>query len=271
MARLIRRTLRYVGLLLLTLVGLAAGLFAALPAIAGLFPVELDRVRLSDGRREVEMQGMMHIGSPRFYDAVAELVAARRREGWLVFYEGVRSDTADPQSAMAEIMARLGADIVPVEGEHPYLTLATFVGAELELQDNARLLGPPGPELRNVDVTMSALLAELPPAEPDGPAAPVSLAELRDAFADMPGWLQARLRAAARLGLGAAASGRFDAALPEAITARREALVADAVLAEPGRSVLILYGQVHLDPIRRRLEAADPAWRVTAESTVAPL
>jgi len=243
---------------------------AALPAIADCFPLELTRVVLTDGRRQVEMQGMAHLATPRFYQDVAALVAARRKEGWLVFYEEVRSDVADPNRGVATVMERMGATWTPDGGKHPYEIVAGLLGDGLVLQSNAAILGAPGPEVRNVDVTLSQLLASLPPPEAghdDDP--PVDLAEARAAFDGLPAWMQERVRAAIRIMLAAGTTSGFaHEALPTALTLTREALVADAIRREPARNILVLYGQLHLEPIQRRLEAADAGWRVVRRATV---
>jgi hypothetical protein len=277
MIRALRIALIAIGALAATVVGATAITVAALPVIADQFPLELERMVLTDGRRTVEMQGMAHLAPPAFYRDVAGLVAARRKAGWLVFYEEVKPDVADPARGVAAVLDRMGATWTPDGGKHPYEIVAGLLGEGLVLQSNAAILGPPGPEVRNVDVTLSQLLAALPPAA-DGEArdggppvdlAPIDLAEARAAFDELPAWAQARVRAAIRILLAASATGSFAYdALPPALTVAREALVADAIRREPARNILVLYGQLHLDPIRRRLEAADANWRVAERSAV---
>src|SRR3712207_4274165 len=110
------------------------------------------------------MQGMAHVATPEFYQNVAELVARRRAEGWLVFYEEVRNDLGQGNQGFSELLRRLGAEWSPRDdvADHRYEFLAPVVGEGLVLQDNAAILGQPGPEVRNVDVTLSELLAALP-------------------------------------------------------------------------------------------------------------
>jgi hypothetical protein len=274
---MIRRSLEALVALLLsaaaTLVGLAALLVAALPLIAQAVPLEMDRVVMSDGRRQVEMQGMAHVAAADFYDQVRELVARRRAEGWLVYYEQVRNDVPDPARGMAEVLDRLGASWDPGEagGQHPYELMAPLLGENLVLQDNGALIGPPGPEVRNVDVSLSQLLRALPPAAEarEETGEPVDLAAMRRSFDESPDWVKRRFRAASRIMLSMATSGEFARRmLPAALTDLREEVVVEAIRAEPGRNVLILYGQAHMDAIRERLEATDPAWSVVSEEGV---
>ncbi|HYH19543.1 MAG TPA: hypothetical protein VD995_13080 [Azospirillum sp.] len=273
MLRVLRIALIAIGALVVAVLTATAATVAALPAIADLFPLELTRVVLTDGRRQVEMQGMAHVAAPRFYREVAALVEARRKAGWLVFYEEVRSDVADPNRGIAAVLDRMGAAWTPDGGKHPYEIVSGLLGDGLVLQSNAAILGPPGPEVRNVDVTLSQLLALLPPqseADRDDPSPdpPLDLAEARAAFDGLPAWVQERVRAAIRILLAASTTSGFaHESLPPALTVAREALVADAIRREPARDILVLYGQLHLDPIRQRLEAADANWRVARRST----
>lgn len=270
MLRVLRIALIAISALVVAVVTATAATVAALPAIADLFPLELTRVVLTDGRRQVEMQGMAHLAAPRFYRDVAALVAARRKAGWLVFYEEVRSDVADPNRGVAAVLERMGAAWTPDGGKHPYEIVSGLLGDGLVLQSNAAILGPPGPEVRNVDVTLSQLLASLPPPSgaDRGEDPPVDLAEARAAFDGLPAWVQERVRAAIRILLATSTTSGFaHESLPPALTVTREALVTDAILREPARNILVLYGQLHLDPIRQRLEAANADWRVAERAT----
>lgn len=260
--RAVRVLLVVLGILTVVVLGAAGGIFAALPTIAEHTPLVLSRVTMTDGTRTVDMQGMVHLAEPRFYRDITELVAERRRAGWLVFYEEVRADPgADAKAGTAEVMKRLGAEWSPESGEHPYVMLSSLLGDGLVLQDNRALLGPPGPDERNVDITLADLLAALPPADADDPT--VDLAAARDEFATLPPWIQMRLRAAVRIGLSLAASGSWlHAGLPEGLTIQREAKVAQAIQDEAGRNILILYGQAHIPAIRDRLLQAGKGWSV---------
>ncbi|WP_207459503.1 hypothetical protein [Azospirillum sp. SYSU D00513] len=266
MKRFFRKALTVVGVLFVAGLVIVAAAVAALPWIAGKMPLELSRLTLTDGTRQVQMQGMAHLGEPRFYKEVADLVAARRAEGWLVFYEEVKADMADPKAGMADVMSRLGAEWKPTDDRHPYEIIGALLGKDLVLQNNREILGSPGPEVRNVDVTLSQLLAALPP--PDGEKEDLDLAEARRMFDEAPGWIQERIRAAVRIALSIASSTEMAREqLPSALTNEREDLVAEAILAEADRNILILYGQAHIDAIRQRLERARPGWRVAAEET----
>ncbi|WP_448204615.1 hypothetical protein [Azospirillum sp. sgz302134] len=260
---------------MLALGGLAvavAGLVAALPVIADHLPLQLSRIVVTDGQRQVEMQGMVHVARPAFYQEIAAHVAERRREGWLVFYEEVRPDSGSSPNGVADVLRRLGADWNPESKQHPYEMMAGVIGEGLVLQDNRALLGPPGPEVRNVDVTLSQLLAALPPEELSAGAPEretVDLAEARRQFAALPAWAQRRVQAVVRIMLAATASGNVARdMLPEALTTLREDKVAKAILAEPGRNILILYGQVHIGHIRALLAAADPNWHALSFTTL---
>ena len=273
MLRLLRRTivLLAVGVMAVSasVIGLGVATIAALPLIAERMPLELSRLVVADGRRQVEMQGMAHLASPAFFQEVAAHVAARREQGWLVFYEEVRNDLDNPRQGVAEVLGRLGAEWDASGAQHPYELLAPILGEGLVLQDNAALLGRPGADVRNVDVSMSQLLATLPPSPPDAEREPVDLAEARTLFDGLPPWVQVRIRAAVRIALATSTSGEFvQRVLPAAITSERETLVVATIRAEPERNILVLYGQAHVDAMWRRLQAADPGWRIVSDRTL---
>ena len=75
-----------------TIVGLGVATVTTPPLIASAVPLEMSRVLLTDGVRNVELVGMVHIAPPEFYRDIAELVSRRRSEKWLVFYEEVSDD-----------------------------------------------------------------------------------------------------------------------------------------------------------------------------------
>lgn len=260
MKRLSRIALLALAALLSAATGLAVAAVVLLPDIAARAPLEMTRASLTDGERTVEVQGMVHIASPSFYAAVAGHVAERRRQGWLVFYEGIRADPGDAGASFVEVFRRLGAAVRPDGGEHPYESMARLVGEGLALQDNQALLGPPGPDLRNVDLGIRELLEAMPPPPPDAEVVAIDLAEVRREFEALPEWARERVRAAFRLLL--AASDRAGAGLPDAMTTKREALVVEAVSGAPGRNILVVYGEAHLRPIARALEGR--GWRLAA-------
>lgn len=272
MLRLLRRTivLLVVGVIAVSAsaIGLGAATVAALPLIAEHMPLELSRLVLTDGRRQVEMQGMAHLAAPAFFREVAAHVAARREQGWLVVYEEVRNDLDNQRQGVADVLGRLGAEWDASAVQHPYELLGPILGEGLVLQDNAAILGRPGTDVRNVDVSMSQLLRSLPPS-PDADREPVDLAEARALFDGLPPWVQARVRAAVRIALATATSGEFvQRVLPAALTAEREKLVVATIRAEPERNILVLYGQAHVDAMRRQLQAAGPGWRVVSQRTL---
>ncbi|MBP2291527.1 hypothetical protein [Azospirillum rugosum] len=281
MKRALRSFLIAVGILAGGLVVVTAGVVAALPVIADHVPLQLSRLVVSDGKRQVEMQGMVHVAKPDFYREIAAHIAQRRREGWLVFYEEVRPDEGSSPAGVADVLRRLGANWNPDSKQHPYEMMAGIIGNGLVLQDNRALLGPPGPDVRNVDVTLSQLLAALPPEEPAGGKGDadgtgdggeedaVDLAQVRQQFAALPGWAQRRVQAGVRIMLATTASGTMVRdMLPPALTTLREDKVVKAIRDEPGRNILILYGQVHIDHIRSMLAQADPNWRTISSTSL---
>lgn len=276
MKRALRTFFIAVGILAGGLVVLATGVVAALPVIADHVPLRLSRLVVSDGKRQVEMQGMVHVAKPEFYREIAAHVAERRRQGWLVFYEEVRPDEGSSPGGVADVLRRLGANWNPDSKQHPYEMMAGVLGDGLVLQDNRALIGPPGPDARNVDVTLSQLLAALPPEEPAGASGngngeddAVDLAQLRQQFAALPGWAQRRVQAGMRIMLATTASGSMVRdMLPPALTTLREDKVVKAIRDEPGRNILILYGQVHIDHIRSMLAEGDRNWRTVSSTSL---
>ena len=253
-----------------TATGAAVALVAALPHIADLVPFETARVVVTDGRRNVEMVGMVHVAAPRFYGDVAEIVTARREAGWLVLYEEVKPDMEDAGAGMARVLESVGTTWEPARRQHPYELIAPILGEDLVLQDNGALLGKPGPSVRNVDLTLSQVVAALPsPASGLGDRPALSLDDVRRMFDDMPAWVQRRIRAAVRIVLATSTSGRYAAAvMPPVVMAAREQLVAEAILGEPGRDILVIYGQAHLNGIWRQMRNEGAAWSVVSRGSL---
>ncbi|WP_207461804.1 hypothetical protein [Azospirillum sp. SYSU D00513] len=264
-----------------TAVGVVVGIIAALPLIADFVPLKVDRLLLTDGVRQVELQGMAHLASPSFYAEIRNHVARRRSEGWMVFYEEIQEEPGQQSAGMSEVLGRLGTEWPPspsVQQQHPYEVMAPILDDGLVLQNNATLLGPPGPDVRNVDVTMSQLLAALPsptasrtgaPSRSDQGAA-IDLIEARQMFDEMPGWAQDRVKAALQIVLAVSASGEYaQQILPSAITSMREEMVAKAIEAEEDRNILVLYGQVHVNEVVGRLIRHGAPWRLKSVGRLA--
>lgn len=113
-------------------------------------PAPLPEITISNGEKTVRFRTMAHIASPSFYSGVASEIDSLRKDGWAVFYEGVRPGTPENDAKFDRLMGfRFDPDI--------YASMAKLYG--LVPQDSRALLGTPGPNDRNVDVSVDDIIA----------------------------------------------------------------------------------------------------------------
>ncbi len=242
--------LNYIGMTVFSVAALTAGLVVMLPAISSLFHVGVTRDILSQNGRQIEIQGMIHIGSSQFYDEIRELVSSRLAQGYLVLYEGVAYDgpPEEKREITAKLWKRLNINIVLEENDDRsiYAILAPMLGSHLVSQDNRKIGLEPSARIINADVTVSQILSNVPEIEVNSEE--VNLAELSRKFAEMPGWIQRRLSACIRMFFSYKIS-RTKGKLPEYIRTGRENVVLDYVRMFPDENILIVYGDHHRAPI----------------------
>lgn len=129
-------------------------------AVTTWYPPAQPRITLSDGKRTVVFQGMVHVASREFYEAVVVDMEKARREGYQFLLEGVQSTTREGNRAFNDA---LGADALGIDFMELFQLLAdtcnfTFQPQVLGLFD-ADIESHPE-QFTPADVTTEELLAE---------------------------------------------------------------------------------------------------------------
>ena len=84
-----------------------------LATVTELRPTLVPQATLTNGKKTVVFQGMMHIGSENFYKSVIYDVEKALSEGYVVYYESVQTETPESKEFFAKLSAALtgGADL----------------------------------------------------------------------------------------------------------------------------------------------------------------
>ncbi len=250
----------YTGALVLGIIVFIAAIVALLPTIGSFFHTEVQRDLLGNGKRQIEIQGMIHIGQPQYYEQVRRNIEQRLSQGWLVLYEQVIYDGKPEEKHINTMLLwkRLGMNVVfdPEEKRHLYSILAPMFGHDVVMQDNEKLGCVPAPRTINADVTFTQLLANIPEAKDEKPK--IEPSEMRRKFDKQPAWIQRRITAVVRFAIGFKKPGT-KGVLPEYITTGRERVVLEHVARYPDDNILIVYGDAHREPLEKELaKGPDP-------------
>lgn len=241
-------------------------------------PLVLPRATLSDGRKTVVFQGMVHIGSEGFYKSVVYDLEAALAEGFVIFYEGIRPGDAASDAWFAEALAG-GRDL-----SDNYKTLADICGLKFQL-DYFALLAPEmvaHPDRHVIaDVTTAEMKAEWDRLQATRPG---EEAEAEAADDDglpveaMVEWLasldsrQRNLVGTVCRGIFTEVLGREDAEagtdemMEEIVLGYRNRKLAERIAAHPAEKIYVTYGAGHLSGVLADLRAIDPAWELKSVS-----
>jgi len=208
-----------------------------LPADASVFDVtgeETDPIVItfSNGDKTVAFIPMIHVGTPAFYQAVAEKVKEWKEDGATLYYEFVDFDSLDEQNKRK---ARRLVGILPTPKMYEALSGSGYMG-----QNNDDFLGLVNDKDVNVDVTAEELIQayeeEFGPIEVTGEDATSDLSEMTINI--LPGENVTMI-----------------------IQGTRNQKVADAINNGPDADIVLLFGGAHGPGILADLQANDPGWR----------
>lgn len=138
---------RKVGTLLLA-IALVLGAFACYQN--EIDPAKLPEYTISNGEKTVRFRGMAHIASEKFYAGVKEDIANARKDGYVLFYEGVKPGT--PENAK-KFDALMGFKF----DKKLYDSMSKLYGLVPQKQDE--IAGTPDPRDKNVDVSIDDIVA----------------------------------------------------------------------------------------------------------------
>lgn len=259
---------------------LVAAPFYYLMIVTETRPATVPQVALTNGEKRVVFQGMQHIGSEHFYQAVIYDVEKAMSEGYVIYYEGVQTASPESQAFFEKLSHELvgGSDL-----SGTYKSIGEVCGMTFQL-DYFRLLEADKaehPERHIVaDVDAIELKAEYERLMREDPAFAAAHA---DDFQPKPatddnammlkviGWLKNGTPSQQTLG-GVACRGLFTLTQPTGneppgrfepvILDYRNRALAQRITRSADDRIFITYGAAHLPGLVAELRKIDPRWRV---------
>lgn len=243
-------------------------------------PATVPQVSLGNGAKRVVFQGMQHIGSEHFYQAVIYDVEKALSEGYVSWYEGVQTPTPESKAFFEKLSKELvgGSDLGGT-----YKSIGEVCGMKFQL-DYFGLLDADKAERpqrhRVADVDALELKAEYERLLREDPAFAKAHAQdfkPRPATGDnelmlrVVTWLKQGSASQKLLG-GVTCRGLFtlhqatDAAEPgrmePVILDFRNRALAQQIMQSPDEKIFITYGAAHLPGLVAELRKLDPKWTV---------
>lgn len=253
----------------------------------GLDPVLLPRVTLSDGAKTVVIQGMMHIGTERFYKQVVYDAEKALSDGYVLYYEGVQPNP-EGDKWFADTLAG-GGDL-----SANYQTMAEICGLQFqlgyfELLQKDFAVHPESHVTADVDtLDMMREYERLEKADPEFAAAvaggrmQAEKAEQMEGLASTIEWLQQGSEGQRKLAGyvcrwmmnragDEAAMDNDQSQIEKVILDYRNRALADRILADPHDKIYITYGAKHIKGVIALLRERDPAWTIESVSWTMPV
>lgn len=275
----LRTYVRRMGILALSVV-LSVGIFAAYEN--EIDPAKLPEYVLTNGEKTVRFRTMSHIASESFYSGVSADLSEARKQGYVLFYEGVRQGSPESSKKFDALMGfKFDKDL--------YAAMSKLYG--LVPQDNASIVGEFQPNDRNVDVSIDDIVSgyEKRRGAVSGELLPVTASGSADGFASefskeislyadalTPrelGVVRYLNRAIMSLVIknrdasNAAFAGLGKEDLFSAILDDRNEVIVDAVTSSEEKKIFITYGLLHFDGVFDLLQDRDPRWKIVEPIT----
>lgn len=256
-----------------------------LATVTELRPALAPQATLTNGRKTVVFQGMQHVGSENFYEAVIYDIEKAIAEGYVLYYESVQTATPESQEFFAKLTAEVTAGGSNLTGFYKLMSEACglrFQNDYFTLLEADKKEHPQRHVIADVDaIEMKQEYERLVRSDPafarahaDDFKAQTASGDSSDAMATAIEWLrsgsesQKKLAGVACRGwftLGTAPKddqppGPFD---PIILDFRNRAW-ADRIVADPHDKIFITYGANHLTGVFELLQKQDPTWKVTS-------
>lgn len=240
-----------------------------------LTPLTAPQATLSNGKKTVVFQGMMHVGSEGFYKSVVYDLEKALSEGYAIYYEGVRDDPAGDKW-FSETLAGGGdlntnyqtfGDACGLQFQGPYFDLlATDMKAHPERHVQA-------------DVSTAEMMREYQRLVDTDPAFAAAVSQTRQTPADdgsadrttqLLDWLAGATPGQRKI-LGLACRGWMTmllgartgpSPLDAVILDFRNAKLAERIETSADDKIFITYGAGHLPGLLDDLQRSDPAWEI---------
>ncbi|MEW9804829.1 hypothetical protein ABUE31_02365 [Mesorhizobium sp. ZMM04-5] len=245
-------------------------------------PALLPRAVLTNGEKTVVYQGMMHIGTERFYKQVVYDAEKALSDGYVLYYEGVQPNP-EGDKWFADNLAG-GGDL-----SDNYRKLGEMCGLQFQLGyfdllEKDKAVHPQSHVTADVDtLQMKQEYDRLMASDPEFAAAfQAEQAAQSNAGGDMAGAMgfldnltegQKKLSGyVCRFMMSRVAKGNGEARqIDKVILDFRNRKLAERILADPHDKIYITYGAHHLEGILPLLQQADPRWRVESVSWIRPV
>lgn len=245
-------------------------------------PALLPRAVLTDGKKTVVFQGMMHVGSERFYKQVVYDAEAALADGYVLYYEGVKPNP-EGDAWFSENLAG-GGDL-----SENYKMLGDLCGMHFQLDyfgllEEDKKIHPESHVTADVDTLQmkqefdrlmasdSAFAAgyevehELEEEDEDGVFGAVGFLDgMTSGQKKLSGYVCRYMMSKAAEGDGAPKQ------IDKVILDFRNQALADRILADEHDKIYITYGAKHLKGVLALLQTADPNWQVESVSWIRPV
>ena len=259
---------------------LVAAPFYYLMVVTDTRPATVPQVSLTNGSKRVVFQGMQHIGSERFYQAVIYDVEKALSEGYVSYYEGVQTSTPESKAFFEKLSHELvgGSDL-----SGTYKSIGDVCGMKFQLDYFGLLEADKAEHPKRhlvADVDAIELKAEYERLMREDPAFAKAHA---DDFQPKPAtndnafmlkvveWLKSGSASQKTLG-GVACRGLFTLSQPTGdgppgrmepvILDFRNRALAQRIMQSPDDKIFITYGAAHLPGLVAELRKLDPKWAV---------
>jgi len=257
--------------------------FYYLATVTEVRPALAPQVTLSNGDKTVVFQGMMHVGSENFYKAVIYDVEKALADDYVLYYEGVQTNSPESEAFFAKLSQTLtgGQDLSAV-----YTALGQACGLKFQSEYFTLLEADQAehPERHVIaDVDALEMKQEYERLMQEDPAFAERYATVfddhgtdtnnDDSIAEAVQWLEngsdgqrklAGIICRGLMSISYSQEGQADQDTPlsELILEYRNQSLAQRIVAEPNPRIFITYGARHLPGVVALLKQADPAWSV---------
>lgn len=259
---------------------LVAAPFYYLMIITDTRPATVPQVSLTNGSKRVIFQGMQHIGSEHFYQAVIYDVEKALSEGYVSWYEGVQTPTPESQAFFEKLSHELvgGSDL-----SGTYKSIGEVCGMKFQLDYFGLLEADKAEHSKRhlvADVDALELKTEYERLMREDPAfarahandfKPKPAANDNAFMLQVVEWLKTGSPSQKALG-GVTCRGLFSLNQPDAdskpgpmqpvILDFRNRALAKRIMQSPDDKIFITYGSAHLPGLVAELRKLDPKWAV---------
>lgn len=262
--------------------GLVLSALAAVPLLIATYintarPLAMPRIVLTDGNKEVIFQGMVHIGSPPYYQGVVFDLTQAADMGYTLFFEGVRSGSEENQALLNKLLGTDGLNLNQIYDAFAQQCRLKFQNDFFGVfYDN--IVTEPDQYL-NADVSVDDMMAEwerLLEEHPEWRAQQVDARPEDEVDGDLGSWMdrlgnltpgQRKLTAMAchtYLNVNFSQLGGEKPPFKEQVVVEfRNRHLADMILEHPAKRIYVTYGYDHFRGVFRMLQEANPNWRIT--------